>query len=293
VPWTYAGPGTAEHPGWNDLTAAGSAAVGLQWLGTFAEWTRRAPPVAFRERLMLSALNPLTGQGRFFLVINGTGRVAQLDALTDWMQFYVGSQQLVAVHGEGADVGIRQGSWWLGGRPEARGVKAPGTVVALTSRLPGDRVDVGRLYGTVEATSREFAHPPDQVVSGRLWATGLRPSVWVSRPTEAGSGEYARLSLRMEQPRAIEEIQLIHAEGAGWSAEFNPRRLQIRVYGQNALDAPLVIDHETGGEGITRVRFGAPRTVTEIGVEWTRPTAFDVPAPARLMALQAWGRLGE
>jgi hypothetical protein len=293
APWTYAGPGVAELPGWSNVVAEGSAAAGLQWLGTFAQWLRTPPPVAIQDRVLLSSLNPMTGQGRFLLVVNGTGRYLRLDALTDWMQQNVGSQQLVAVHADGPEIEIAQGGWRLSGQAEVPRSSGPGAVVVLGRRETGDRVDVGRLFGSVQATSREFAYPPDQVLSGRLWATGLRPSIWMSRPMESGAGEGPRLTLQMAQAREVEEIQLIHAEAAGWSGDFNPRRFQVRLYGQNSLDAPVVIDCETAGEPVTRIRLNASRSVAEVGIEWSQPTAFDVPAPARLMGLQAWGRLKE
>lgn len=294
VPWTYVGAGVAGEPGWNAALIEGSGSVGLQWLGKVEAWIEAPPRVQFRDRILLSTLNPMTGQGQFLLVVGLTGRPLRLDVLTPWLAEAIPGHYLLAVHGGGKGVGIRQGDWKIEGEGALGTAQRGGGELVLSAREPGAAFDLARLASTrVTASSREFAYPPGQAVSGRLWPVALRPSVWMSRPPERETDEAAWYELELAEAQPVERVRLIHAGAAGWSADFNPGLVRVWVYERSSGEPSLGVEVRPEGADVSTIEFSSPRMVSRVKVEWLEASGADVPSPARLMAIQVWGRAGD
>lgn len=290
APWTFTGPGLRGQPGWNGALATGGASVALRWLGTANEWVLRPPAYAFGERLLLSSLNPLTGQGGFFLVRNRTGRALELGALTPWVGDAFAGQHLIAVHADGPDVAVGQGNWRLGEPGGEGAAPLPGAVLVLEGRRSGDLQDLGRLgEAQISSSSYEFAYPPSQVISGRLWPVALRPPIWMGRkPGERAQGP-AWIDLELPRTSPVEAVRLIHPGAAGWSSHFNPRKLRVELRSGREV-APVHEIEITPESSVTVVRFPEAFPLRGLRVNFEEPGGFGLPAAPSLMALQVMGR---
>jgi hypothetical protein len=296
APWTFTGPGTAGLPGWNGDLSAGGAAVALRWLGTGDEWVLNPPEASFAERLLLSTLNPLSGQGRFFLIQNNTGRSLAISALTAWVREAVSGQHLIALHASGRHVEIGQGLWRLGGPGEYGGSTPAGAVLVLRKRAVGESENLARHHAVqATASSYNFAYPPSQVVSGRLWPVALRPPVWLSREasrTGQTGADASWIDLKLERTASVEEIRLIHLAAAGWSEHFLPGQLEISLRTEKDFESPEVF-RIVPESSISVVRFPAARQILGVRVRFPEPTRFNTPSRAGLMAMQLYGQTGQ
>lgn len=292
APWTFTGPDTQAQPGWNSALA-GEFAVDVRWLGTSDQWILQPPPVAFTDRLLISSLNPLTGQGSFFLVRNRTGRPLPLAALTGWIRDAVSGQHLIAVHADGPDVEIGQGNWRMGD-PGGSGERSrAGAVLILEGRGRDDLKDLAR-DGDVQlsASSYEFAYPASQAVSGRLWPVALRPPVWMARKPGERSRESDWFDLELGESQPVEAIRLVHVGAAGWSSHFNPGKLRIELRSGREVE-PL---HEFAlhpESSVTLLRFAEPFPLRGLRLHFDAPGGSGLPAVAGLMAVQVLGRTPE
>ncbi len=294
-PWTFSGPGTAGLPGWNGDLAAGGTSVALNWLGTRDEWILNPPGFKFGEKVLLSTLNPLIGHGSFYLIQNGTGRPIELSALTPWIREAVSGQHLIAVHTDGRHVEIGLGLWRMGGPGEFGGTTPAGAVLLLGRKGPGDEEDVARRHAIqVTSSSYEFAYPPSQVVSGRLWPVALRPPVWLSRDSSRSGENDSKpswIDLGLEQTARVEEIRLVHLGAAGWSQGFNPGEVEITLRTQKDFESPKKIRFSPRSS-ISVVRLAIPQDLMGIRVTFSEPSRFNAPGRAGLMALQVRSRIG-
>ncbi len=295
-PWTFSGPGTAGLPGWNGDLGVGGTSVELNWLGTRDEWILNPPGYKFGEKVLLSTLNPLIGHGSFYLIQNGTGRPIELSALTPWIREAVSGQHLIAVHSDGRHVEIGQGLWRMGGPGEFGGSTPAGAVLLLGRKGPGDLEDVARRHAIqVTSSSYEFAYPPSQVTSGRLWPVALRPPVWLSRDSSRSGENDSKpgwIDLGLEQTASVEEIRLVHLGAAGWSEGFNPGEVEITLRTQKDFESPQTIRFSPKSN-ISVVRLAIPQDLMGIRVTFSEPSRFNAPGRAGLMALQVRGRIGD
>lgn len=290
IPWTLAGPSTRALAGWDGALSSGGAWVGVHWLGTVGMWLDSPPKLDFPERLLLSTLNPVSGQGSFIVVQNRAGGLLDLGRLTEWIEAALPEHHLLAVHSRGGDSYVEQGTWQLQPANRESGVKAAGVVLILRRRGERDLRDIARGDGVqLEASSYEFAYAPDQVISGRLWPVAQRPPIWMSRQSEWREGKTPWLALNFDRSRNVETIRLVHAPGTGWSAHFLPRSLSLVLTGSDDFAEAERIEISPQSP-VSTVHFGRPRPLRGIRLEYTEPGEQGIPSAARLMALQVWGQ---
>lgn len=287
--WTFTGPGTQAHPGWNGALA-GETCVALRWLGTANDWIMDPPTARFTDRVLISSLNPVTGQGCFYLVRNRTGRPLHPSALTGWVRDAIPGAHLIAIHASGRDVEIGQGKWRMGGSGGSGDQSRAGAVLVLQARRPDERGDLAR-YRDVQlsASSYEFAYPPSQTISGRLWPVALRPPVWMARkPGERAEGP-DWFDLELQTDAAVSEIRLVHAGAAGWSPQFNSRKLRIEIRSGREI-APVHDFTFRPSQTVSVLKFPNSLALRGLRIHFETPGNFDLPAVASLMAVQVLGK---
>jgi hypothetical protein len=132
-------------------------------------------------------------------------------------------------------------------------------------------------------------HRLDTIVSGRLWPIPLAPPVWEARSTGPERERTAWLEMEVSGGRPVETIRLIFGSAAGWSAHFNPARVDvlIRRAGRSAFDPPIAIQDPSGA--YSTIRFAQPTDVEELRLEFSRESRMGPIEPARLTAAQMLG----
>jgi hypothetical protein len=299
APWFFDGPRIRAD--WEPVTPLrlGSSRVGVRWLGRPEEWAQRPPAEDLRDSFLLSTFDPLSGKSLFLLAVNLTNRRLPSSHLGGWLAAALDSRrQWLALHAIGEMVIVGQDQWRLGETATTRApmsgkIERAGVVLILDEVGPGELVDWARL--TPASFSCSPTNPnlaPEEVISGRLWPTSVKPAVWMSATEGVRTGEPPCIEIRLQEERPVTEIRLAYAQAAGWSEHFNPGKVRLRFEErQRTNGTPMIELNEIAGP-LSVIRLAAPRMLEAVKVEFIEPTQMNLPsAPARLAALQLLGPL--
>ena len=289
-PWLPAGPPvTAQSELETPLRAMGQR-VGVRWLGQARDLDDLTTTV-FPARCLLSWVSPGTGQGRFALVAQRSGRQGVFKDILPWLKAATRPGEWVALHSTGPFALAGTGAWRLTEPSDPRHAERLGITLRLTAVKVGEPIDWGRLPGcTAAASSNEPDYAPPRLISGRLWPSPFTPPAWVSRPGgEPDRATAAWVELLFDKPRPVERVFLAWADAGGWSADFRPRRAVLKASASAEPDWQILAEFASPATMVSSWSGAPPTPVRRLRLEFPEPGPLPQSARARLCALQAWG----
>lgn len=290
-PWLPCGPPLAAEPEWISPLDATGAAVAVRWLGRLEDLDA-ITTMTFPERCLISLTRPETGRTRFALVVQESGGPIPVADLRAWLAAAAGPDEWLAFHASGPDAVVGTAAWRLSAPARPRRAERLGGALELSGAAPGDLVDWARLPGaSASASSFEDGYEPAALIQGRLWPSPFAPRVWISRPAAGRPTETAAPWVQVDLGafRPVERLVLVWPVAAGWSAQFQPRRVTLKVSREQhpALETIQVIEAPAGFR--FEYRFKAATQIRQVRVEMTDPSAMPLDRRARLAGIQLWG----
>jgi hypothetical protein len=291
--WLPAGPPPPGEPGMPAPLENGGALVAARWLGRVEDLTALTT-MTFPARCLLSWTNPAAGQSRFALVLRATGGEGRIKDLRDWIKAESRPGEWLAVHswGEGALAGL--GDWRLIEVSHPRHAERLGAALVFSALAAGDPINWAALPDCqVKASSAEVEYPPTALLKGIFWPNPLAPNVWISRPLD-DSGAVPWVELKLARSRPVDRLVLLWAGAAGWSGQFNPRRVRLLGTGEGGEAAELTpLKEIVDPDGPYTVWcLEKPLSLRRLRVLFPEPTQMPLDRQARLCAIQLWGPWG-
>lgn len=289
LPWFFEGARNDPDP--VSPLGEGSARVAVRWVGRAAQWIDQPPALDFRDRFLMSSLDPLTGHGYFIIVTNRTAARLQFSFLSGWVKTAFPPNAWLAVHSMGPQSLVTMKDWRLAPPPDPPAIERAGAVLVLRKARAGDLVDFARVDPVrLRASSSQGRHLPGSAVSGLLWPTPLRPTLWMSRPPEDQSIA-ATFEIRLAHPRAVQMIRLIYPEAIGFSSHFNAGEIKVTLDGAERSQSIPTFSIKNPPGAYSTIALSESRMISGVILEFVHPSQLDAPSPARLAALQILGEL--